>query len=141
MKTAVASPDDGAPKKKYGIPEKDKKGLNKKQDYKSMHERHEVTPKTKPKGTSPESNSDKYKNNKDHNKSMGHVAPKHTQTPKPKGTSPSPSQDNMHKNAAKKVDSIVHMKGYIVKPMKARKKEDLEKAKGKSPSTSKGKKK
>lgn len=33
MKTAVASPDDGPNKKKYGIPPKDKKGLGKKTEY------------------------------------------------------------------------------------------------------------
>ena len=34
MKTAVASPDEGPDKKKYGIPPKDKKGLPKKNEYK-----------------------------------------------------------------------------------------------------------
>lgn len=34
MKTAVASPDEGPDKKKYGIPPKDKKGLSKKTEYK-----------------------------------------------------------------------------------------------------------
>ena len=33
MKTAVASPDEGPDKKKYGIPPKDKKGLGKKTEY------------------------------------------------------------------------------------------------------------
>ena len=33
MKTAVASPDEGPDKKKYGIPPKDKKGLRKKTEY------------------------------------------------------------------------------------------------------------
>jgi hypothetical protein len=34
MKTALAAPDDGPDKKKYGIPPKDKKGLSKKTEYK-----------------------------------------------------------------------------------------------------------
>jgi hypothetical protein len=33
MKTALAAPDDGPDKKKYGIPPKDKKGLKKKTEY------------------------------------------------------------------------------------------------------------
>jgi hypothetical protein len=33
MKTALAAPDDGPDKKKYGIPPKDKKGLGKKTEY------------------------------------------------------------------------------------------------------------
>jgi hypothetical protein len=38
MKTAVASPDEGPDKKKYGIPPKDKKGLKKKTEYNYTNE-------------------------------------------------------------------------------------------------------
>jgi hypothetical protein len=40
MKTAVASPDEGPDKKKYGIPPKDKKGLPKKNEYEYKSEQY-----------------------------------------------------------------------------------------------------
>jgi hypothetical protein len=44
MKTAVASPDEGPDKKKYGIPPKDKKGLSKKTEYDYTSERYKKAP-------------------------------------------------------------------------------------------------
>ena len=44
MKTAVASPDEGPDKKKYGIPPKDKKGLSKKTEYEYKSDRYKKTP-------------------------------------------------------------------------------------------------
>jgi hypothetical protein len=42
VKTAIGSPDEGPKKKGYGIPDKDKKGLKPKNDYKSMGETREA---------------------------------------------------------------------------------------------------
>jgi hypothetical protein len=44
MKTAVASPDEGPDKKKYGIPPKDKKGLPKKNEYEYKSDRYKKAP-------------------------------------------------------------------------------------------------
>jgi hypothetical protein len=44
MKTAVASPDEGPDKKKYGIPPKDKKGLSKKTEYEYKSDRYKKAP-------------------------------------------------------------------------------------------------
>jgi hypothetical protein len=44
MKTALAAPDDGPDKKKYGIPPKDKKGLSKKTEYEYKSDRYKKAP-------------------------------------------------------------------------------------------------
>jgi hypothetical protein len=134
MKTAMASPDEGPDKKKFGIPKKDKKGLAKKTEYEykseSMSNKKKLNPKSKddakPKDKDGQ-NIRRSREEKNPHKPMDYTKRDTPKNPKPTGED----------HGRKKTKDYQFEKSYKVVPNKLKTKEDLNKKD--APSTKKGK--
>lgn len=150
MKTAVASPEDGPDKKKFGIPKKDKKGLAKKTEYKytsesvakdsrDKHKREAMelakkkNPKPKDKGSQDISRSPKDEN-PHMNKPRDYKSPLEKKKPQSPKNPKKDSEDTIGRKGPK---GPQFEKSYKVVPNKLKTKEDLNKKD--APSTKKGK--
>jgi hypothetical protein len=162
MKTAMASPDEGPDKKKFGIPKKDKKGLAKKTEYKYQSEtlanKKKPKPKSKDDGKSTRYDEGKpmkgdpskfskheswmnkpKQTEKNHDQNIGRGKRKDPKNP-PKinpDMDPTKAPKSKEENIGKRTKDSQFEKSYKVMPNKVKTKEDLNKKD--SPSTKKGK--
>jgi hypothetical protein len=135
MKTAVASPEDGPDKKKFGIPKKDKKGLAKKTEYEYKSESMSNKKNPKPKDKNSQNISRSPKDENPHmNKPRDYKSPLEKKKPQSPKNPKKESEDNIGRKGPKDPQ---FEKSYKVVPNKLKTKEDLNKKD--APSTKKGK--